>query len=139
MDLLEADKRALIADKTGTMLEDRRKFNKGLISAVISGDVSPNAVSRIIVVSQQTAKELEYTIGGQLNKAATRERYFASNYTASLVVVDMEMERFTIYEKGINDFSVYTFDDIKSYKDKTNTNNLEDAFKAAKLGLKTTL
>jgi len=139
MDLLAADKKALIADKSGTMLEERRKFNKGIISAVISGEISPNSVSRIIVISSQTAKELEYTIGGQLSKPATRDRYFKSNYTASLVVVDMVMERFTIYEKDINDFSTWTFDDIKSYKDKNNTANLEDAFKAAKLGMKTIL
>jgi len=133
-DLIEADKKALLADKTGTLLSTRSKRTKGVFAALLSGYASPNAVSTMIIISKQTASDLELAIKGSLKNAHVRQQYFESNSTMMLVVVDVRMERFTIYQRGIADYKEHTLEDIKGNNSKTNGTDLEAILKAYQLG-----
>jgi hypothetical protein len=135
LDRIEADKKALLADKTGSLLVDRNRKTTGLLAAVISGRPSPNAISTMIVISKSTATSLEQILHGRLNDFSTRQRWFKGIAAMMLVVVDINMERFTIYQRGIATAgNIYTFDDISSNGKKPNGVNIEDVMKAYNLG-----
>lgn len=134
-DLIDANKKALMADKTHSLLSIRSKRTKGIFSALISGYASPNAVSTMIFISKQTANDMELTLRGKLHNHHVREQYFQNSSTMMLVVVDAIMERFTIYQRGIADYREHTFEDIKGANKKTNAGgDIESILRSYKLG-----
>jgi hypothetical protein len=134
LDLMEADRKALMADRTGTLLSVRSRRTKGILAALISGRASPNAVSTMVVVSKDTAQQMEFALKGKFASAHTREQWFQSTVAMMLVVVDTVMERFTIYQRGIDQPGTYTLDDIKRNNKATNGSDIETIMKAYKLG-----
>lgn len=135
LDLIEQDKKALMADKTGTLLKARNKRLKNIIAALGSGRASPNAVSSMMIVSKETARQMEVAMGGKkLRSPRVRQEYFKGNVLMALVVVDPVMERFTIYQRGIADAADYTFADIKNNNKKAGGVDLESVLKAYRLG-----
>ena len=135
LDLIEQDRAALIADKTGTLLKARNKRLKNIIAALASGRASPNSVSSMMVVSKDTAAQMEMAMNGKkLRSARVRQEYFKGNVLMMLVVVDPVMERFTIYQRGIADAGDYTFADIKQNNKKAGGVDIEAVLKAYKLG-----
>jgi len=134
LDLIEADKKALLADKTHSLLSMRSKRYKGVMATLLSGYASPNAVSTMIIISKDTANKVEITMRGSFKSHTVREKYFDSNSTMMLVVVDTKMERFTIYQRGISDYSEYTLDDIKHNDKKPNGVDIDSVLKAYQLG-----
>jgi hypothetical protein len=134
LDLIEADKKALLADKTGTLLATRSKRTKGILAALLSGYASPNAVSTMVIISKQTASDLELTIRGSLKNPHVRHEFFSSNSTMMLVVVDTRMERFTFYQRGIADYRELTLADIKGNAKKPNGVDVNEILKAYQLG-----
>lgn len=134
LDLIEADKKALLADKTGSLLSIRKKHSAGIAKAAVTGKFSPNEVSAMVIISKQTASDLEYILKGSLKQLSVRQQYFNSNSTMMLVVVDVTMERFTIYQRGISDYADYTLDDIKGNASKSNGVSITDVLKAYSQG-----
>ena len=139
LDLIEADRKALIADKTGSMLANRSRRSKGIIAALLSGQASPNAVSTMVIVSKQTAEQMEFAMKGKFKSSHVRNEYFKSNVSMMLVVVDTTMERFTIYQRGIDQAGTYTLDDIKNNGKKAGVPDIESIMKAYKMGEAPTL
>lgn len=139
LDLIEADRKALLADKTGSMLANRSRRTKGIVAALMSGQASPNAVSTMVVVSKSTAEQMEFALKGKLKSSHTRDEYFKSNVSMMLVVVDTVMERFTIYQRGIDQAGTYTLDDIKNNGRKSGVPDIESIMKAYKMGEAPTL
>lgn len=134
LDLVEADKNALLADKTHSLLAMRTKRYKGVLATLLSGYASPNAVSTMIIISKDTANKVELVLRGSFKSHTVRERYFDSNSTMMLVVLDTKMERFTIYQRGISEYAEYTLDDIKSNNKKPNGVDIDSVLKAYQLG-----
>lgn len=139
MDLIDQDFKALKADTTGSMLSIRSKRTKGILATLASGQASPNAVSAMVVVSKSTAKEMEIAMRGKLKSSRVRDKYFKNGSTMMLVVVDSEMERFTMYQRGIDDFNEYTLDDIKGAATRTGANDIDSILQAYKAGDAATL
>lgn len=133
-DLIEADRKAILADKTGTLLNNRSKRTKGIIASLLSGYASPNVVSAMFFISKQTAEDLELIIKGSLKNTHVREQYFSSNSAMLLVVVDLRRETFTLYQRGIADYSEHTLEDIKGNASKPNGTSIQDILSAYKLG-----
>ena len=133
-DIIEADKKALLADKTHTLLTTRSRRTKGVLAAIISGHASPNAVSTMILISKQTAHDLELILKGSLKSPHVRSVYFESTSAMMLVVVDPKMERFIMYQRGIADYKEYTLDDVKGNAKSTNGLNVTDIMQAYKVG-----
>ncbi len=134
LDIIEADKKALLADKTHSLLGSRSKRYKGVIATLLSGYASPNAVSTMVIISKETANKVELTIRGSLKNHHVRDKYFESNSTMMLVILDTKMERFTIYQRGIADYREYTLEDIKHNDKKPNGVDIDSVLKAYQLG-----
>lgn len=134
LDLQEADRKALMADNTGTLLAMRSKRTKGILAALVSGRASPNAVSTMVVVSKDTAQQMEFALKGKFSSGHVRDQWFSSTIAMMLVVVDTVMERFTIYQRGIGHPGTYTLDDIKRNNKSTAGSDIETIMKAYKLG-----
>lgn len=135
MDLIEADRKALLADTTGTLIASRTKQVNNAMATVITDTSSPNTVSTMIIISKQTASDLELVLKGSLRSAHTRAAYFSDNLAMMLVVVDIRMERFVIYQRGIAEFAEYTFQDIKrNGKGANGSDSIDNILNAYKLG-----
>jgi hypothetical protein len=133
-DIIEANRKALLGDKTGVLSSIQSQRSKGILASLIRGYAAPNAVSAVLNVSKETARGIETAIRGQLSNFTARQRYFSGNSLMTLVVVDPTMERFTVYQRGIDDFSHYTFDDIKANGTKANGTDIDAVLKAYNLG-----
>lgn len=134
LDLVEADRKALLAGKGTNILDIRSKRTKGILAALVSGTASPNAVSSMLIVSKSTAKELEMALKGRLKSSRIRNNFFKSNVLMMLVVVDTVMEKFTMYQRGIDEAADYTLDDIKANNKRTNGTDIEAVMKAYTMG-----
>ena len=139
LDLIEMDLKALKADPTGTLLQNRSKRTKNILAAISGGQASPNVVSTMMIVTKETAKEMEFQIKGKFSSPRIREQYFKSNMLMTLVVVDPALERFTLHQRGIADSGIYTFQDIKGNDSRANGVDIDSVLKAYKLGEAPTL
>jgi len=133
-DLIEANRKALMADKTGTFSLDQSRQSKGILTDVISGTISPNKISTMIIISKGCAQRVEATLGGKLSSHSIREKYFNNNMTMMLVVVDLKLETFDLYQRGIANFGQYTLHDIAANNKKAGGVDIESVLKAYKLG-----
>ena len=133
-DLIEADKRALLADTKGSLLSVRSKRTKGILATLITGYASPNSVSTMIIISKQTSKDLEYILKGKLSNTHVREQFFNNTSSMMLVVLDPEMERFTMYQRGIADYKEHTLEDVKGNDKKANGVDIGNVLKAFQKG-----
>lgn len=134
MDLIEADRKAITMDKTGLLLKNRSKRLGAFLKDIIRGKTSPNSISSMMIVTTETAREMELAQGGKFESSKVRAKYFESNALAMLVVVDVQMERFTLYQRGIAEPGRYTFEDIKDNDRKAGSNDLTAIMKAYRLG-----
>lgn len=134
LDLIEADKKAIRADKSGTLFNARTRRTKNMFAALVSGRASVNSVSAMLVISKTTASRIEQEIGGKFENYAVRQKWFAGNIQAMLSIVDPVLERFTLYQRGIAEPASYTLEDIKAAATKTNASDMEAILKAYKLG-----
>ena len=134
LDLVEADKRALLADKTKTLTQMREKRTKGILASLLRGYASPNAISSMLFVTKETAKKMELVITGKFSNYHTRQNYFNGNSLMTLVTVDVTNERFTVYQRGIEEYGDYTFVDIKGNDKKPNGVDIDATIKAYNLG-----
>jgi len=139
MDLIEKDRKALLADKTGTLLEVRNRESKGVMAMLRNRNPTPNRVAAFTIITKRTAKELEISLRGKLSKSTVREKFFRDNTMSMLVVVDVEMERFTIYQRGISDYGMYTLDDVKDNAKRANGSDINEIIKAYNSGAAATL
>lgn len=139
LDLIEADRKALLADKTGTLLAVRSRRAKNIFAALVSGRASPNAISSMMVVTKQTAIQMETMLKGKLDNPRVLKRFWETNVLMMLVVIDTDMERLTIYMRGVVSPSDHTFDDIKGNAKNPNGVDMDSVLKAYKLGNSITL
>jgi hypothetical protein len=134
MDVIEAHRKAADADTTGTLLAHQSGKLNNLVTALISGQGSPNNFSTTIIISKQTANEMRLAIKGDLKDFHTREKYFKGTALATIVVVDARSETFTIYYRGVNNYGTYTLQDIKKNNKSNNGLDIKSVVAAYKLG-----
>jgi hypothetical protein len=134
LDLIERDKKALLNDDSGLYIEARRNKTKGFFATLLTGDVSLNSASAMAVITKRTAEELELAIKGKLVRAGDRDAYFKATNSMMLVVVDTMAERLSIYQRGISEYGMYTFTDIKDHSKKSGAVDIGSILKAYKLG-----
>lgn len=129
IDLLDDHRRALMNDKTGTMMAitDRRRNN--VQKAALTGNVSMADASNIAIVSKETAKEMGQALYGKLSNMAVRNKIFDNSYLLMLVVVDDFYERVTVYHRGMDMATDYSFKEIKA-SEKGKGPDITELFKA---------
>lgn len=113
-DLMDEHRKMLMKDTKGQYAEIlRRRRNNGL-SSVTNGGVSLATASNIVVISEQTRKEIERDQGIKFASHETRARIFDATYMMLLVVVDPEHQFVTIYHRGLRLPTELTIRQIKS-------------------------
>lgn len=113
-DLITDHKNGLIKDKTGIYEQSRKRRRNNSLSAIFSGNPSIATASNIIVISEETAKDVEREIGGRLKDMRTREKVFKETYTMLLAVIDPRWETVTIYHRSIDSPTELSARDIKN-------------------------
>lgn len=112
-DLIDAHKKALIKDPSGVYATSLKRRRTNKLSAIFSGQPSVATASNIVIVSDETRKTLERSIGGRLKDFKTRESLFKSTYTMLFVVVNAEWEAITIYHRSIETPTELSAGDLK--------------------------
>ncbi len=100
-DLISAHRQTLMKDESGTYAEILNRRSANAKTAMINGTPSINNAANLVVISSQTAKELERAIGARLSDFAGRQRVFQSSYVMIMAVVDTEWDRVTFYHRDI--------------------------------------
>ena len=132
-DVINHKRKLLALDKQGLYREliNRRKNNK--LAALTSGHVSLGSASSFIVISAQTAREVELTTGQSLTNAAFRTKVFGENSAMMILIIDTEWERVVTYTRGINGGVDYSFKDFEGFG-KGNGPDITEIMKAYALG-----
>jgi hypothetical protein len=100
-DLIDEHRRALMKDDSGTYAEILKRRATNSNTAALTATPSINNAANLIVISSQTAKELERLIGARLDDFNARQRVFKSSYVMIMAVVDTEWDRVTFYHRDI--------------------------------------
>lgn len=132
-DLIDQHRKALINDTSNVYMtiSDRRRNNT--IKAIGSDNPSMADASNIAVISKNTAKAIEREVYGKLSALKTRKQIFDSTYLILLIVVDDQWERVTVYHRGYDQPSEYSFKEIKS-SEKGKGPDITEILKAYQLG-----
>lgn len=112
-DLIDAHKQGLMKDTAGMYATSIKRRRSNKLSALLSGNPSVATSSNIVVIADQTRKELEREIGGRIKDFRTREKMFKATYAMLLVVVDPEWENVTIYHRSIETPTELSAGDLK--------------------------
>lgn len=113
-DLIDAHKANLKADKTGIYLQMMQKRRNNSISAALSGSLSANNASNIIVMSQASAEALEMKIYGKLKDFNTRQKLFQQGYGMLMFIVDKQWGRVRMYTRDIPEYTELSERDLKA-------------------------
>lgn len=113
-DLIDAHKSNLKSDKTGIYLQMMQKRRQNGIAAALSGSLSANNASNIIVMSQATAEALEMKIFGKLKDFNTRQKLFQAGYGMLMFVIDPRWGRVRMYTRDIPEYTELTERDLKA-------------------------
>lgn len=118
-DLIKEHRQTQMADKSGFYTETMRRRRNGSIAGMISGEPSIGTSSNVMVISNRTAKEIEYELEGELSVFKIRERAFELTSVMILVVVDPDWERVTMYTRSIEIPTELKFRDFKDVNSKS--------------------
>lgn len=132
-DLIDEHRQALMKDRTGIYAATLKRRNKNRLSAVLSGNPSVATASNIVVMTNQTATQLERAVGGRLKDFRTREKIFKVTYCMLMVVYDSEWEMVTIYHRSIDTPTKLSVKDLKSAARGTGP-DVSEILKAYQLG-----
>jgi len=132
-DLIDAHKQGLLKDSSGIYSASIKRRRTNRLSAILSGQPSVATASNIVVMADQTRKELEREIGGRLSHFRTREKVFKETYAMLMVVVDPEWENVTIYHRSIETPTELSSGDLK-FASKGKGSDIAEILKAYTLG-----
>ena len=132
-DRIDEHRRNLVKDQSNAYATVHNRGSRNLLSRVALGEGTMAEHSNILVVSSDTMKGIERTIGGKVSSVMTRTRLFNDNYLILLVILDTNRERATIYHRGLIEPSEFSFRDLKS-ADKKDSGDILEILKAYQLG-----
>jgi hypothetical protein len=112
-DLIDEQKRAMIGDETGTMLEIMRRVNNSKKYGLITKNPSLVSASNLFVITEEIGRDLEGKLGGRLSNFRTREKAFENTYAMILVVIDREWQRVSFYTRGIQSYTDLSYKELK--------------------------
>ena len=134
MDRVDAHRAAMMKDETGYYKAVYgRATNNQMTAAILKDGPSLSTASSIIVMTEQTAKDLERRISGELKNFKTRQGIFGHTYSMLMIIVDPDWESVTIYTRGIEMPTKLTARDIKT-AGKSDSKELMEILKSYQLG-----
>lgn len=132
-DLIESNKKAMIQDKDGTIATLASRRTKNRIAGIFSGEPSVNNASAMVVISDQTRRQIEKDMGGKFKRFKDRQRMFENTLTMIIMVIDTEWEQLTIYHRGIEEPTQLAVKELKSLNKGTGP-DVGEILKAYQLG-----
>lgn len=133
MDRVDAHRAASMNDETGYYKTVYNRAKRNGMAEILTQGPSLGTASSIIVITQQTADELEREIGGRLNNFKVRQGIFGHTYSMLLAVVDPDWESVVIYTRGIDMPTKLSKNDMKA-AGKSDSKELMDILKSYQLG-----
>lgn len=133
MDRVDAHRAASMNDETGYYKTVYNRAKRNGLAEILTQGPSLGTASSIIVITQQSADELEREIGGQLSSFKVRQGIFGHTYSMLLAVVDPDWESVTIYTRGIEMPTKLSKNDMKA-AGKSDSKELMDILKSYQLG-----
>lgn len=113
-DIFVARRRAFLDDKSGLLQSLSARVNRNILAGVASLTPSAGTVSSILVVSEDTLRDIESELNGELSDFKTRQRVMNATGLMIIAVVDPIEEFVTIHTYSKKMSSTYSFKQIKS-------------------------
>lgn len=132
-DLIDAHRKNLMADKDGVYSNLIQRHRGNQLSTLVSGNPSVATASNLVVISTNTAAQLELKINGKLSDFRTREKLFKETYVMIMAVIDKEWDRVRFYHRGIDTYSDVGVRDLK-IANKGSGPDVSDILKAYQMG-----
>lgn len=132
-DMIDAHKKALISDETGTYAEIMRRVSNSTKKGVLTQNPSLSSASNIFIISDEIAKNVEAKLGGKLSNARIRQKAFENTYAMIIAVVDRRFERVIFYYRGIETSTNVSIREIRA-SNKSKGPDILDVFKALNSG-----
>lgn len=104
-DLAEAHRRNLVEDTTEYYEKTHRRNVNNKIAALLTGDFSVGTVANTWIISEQTALNIQATIGAKFNNKRLRDKFMQETACMTLIVYNQDYQRITIYNHGLDDIS----------------------------------
>lgn len=139
VDAIDAHRATMLKDKSGTYKEIMRRRRQNGLTTLRSGiaegstKTSIGTASNLVVITEQTLKELERHAGIRFSNAAQRKAVFDMSYLMIVAVVDTDYEHVTFYTRGIATPTELTMKQIQS-ANKGNGPDVAEILKAYRLG-----
>ena len=102
-DLIEQHKKNLMNDASGFYKSQHNKANRNKLSGLLSGNPSVATASAIVVMTTETAKDLESRIRRPLKDFRAREKVFHETNGMMFFIIDPDWEQVTIYHRSIEE------------------------------------
>lgn len=132
-DLIDERRRHLMKDQDGAYSVLTNRKSNGLAAGIVTNRPSIGMASNLIVISENTAAQLEVQTHHQLRVFSQREKIFKDTGIMILVVVDTHHEVCTFYSRGIASPTVIGIRDLKA-SNKGNGPDVSDILRAYQLG-----
>lgn len=133
MDRVDAHRAASMNDETGYYKTVYNRAAKNTMAEILNQGPSLGTASSVIVITEQSAAELERTVGGKLSSFKVRQGIFGHTYSMLMAVVDPDWESVTIYTRGIDMPTKLRAKDMKA-AGKSDSSELMDILKSYQLG-----
>lgn len=132
-DLIREHEKNLKADKTGVYLQMMNRRRQNNLAAILSGSVSANSASNIVVLSEESAAALELKAGGRLADFRFRERIFDQGAGVMMAVISQRRGRVRFYTRMIPEYTEVSERDMKA-SNKSNGPDVGDILSAFRAG-----
>lgn len=134
LDLIEEDRKLRADDKDGFYLAAKNARLTGMISQLLTGKKSMNVASNFVLFTQQGAEQMERAMRGKFSNPSIRQKFFETTGTMIVSVVNPIRETVTIYTRGVTQFGVYGFDELKPAATNPNHADINAIMRAYKEG-----
>lgn len=102
-DLIDKHRNTLIEDKSGIYKEMNNRKKQNRLSTIASLGTRPSVgtASNIMIMTKETATQIEAALGGRLDKENIRNKIFEDTMVMLMFVVDTRFEMLTVYHRSI--------------------------------------
>ena len=132
-DLIKEARKARHDDKTGFYQHMMRQMANNEASTLLSGKGSISRSSAIMIITEETAKQVELEVGGKLSNFKLREQLMNTCGTMLLFVIDRKWKMATIYHQSITTPSEMSVAEMKR-ANKSSGADVEDILRAYTAG-----
>lgn len=131
-DLIDDHRSKLLQSKDTIYRDLMRQRGHNLLSGVLTGTPTISSASNLIVMSEDTVKQLEKDLPGKFSDFNVRQKVFKETYLMIVAVVDKEWDQVTFYHRGIPHPTEMSFSALKTSNSKGS--DVAEIMKAYRVG-----